>query len=191
MDEVLLVVFLEGLPEFDAVTLAVKNMDELADALIVLDVIDNGHAFLSQLLHKALDVIHAIVDHDLLPWVAKVVGSFREGAPHGAAHEVAVALFIPLEGVAVGVLRNSQVLLVPLLHRLRVFALEEDASDSCYSFHWFFILVHNLCGDGDGHQCHHDCRHNQAVTRCISLSCRHQLSYFIIHRILQSVIMQR
>ena len=46
----LFVVFFNGLPEFDAISLGIEDVYKLADALIVLDFVDDGNSLQTQLL---------------------------------------------------------------------------------------------------------------------------------------------
>ena len=91
-------------------------MHKLAYSLIVFYLVHYGDPFGPQVVHQLLDVVHSVVHHHLLSTVAEVVGLSREWTPYRATHLVAVFLFIPFEGVSVGVARNAQVVLLPLFH---------------------------------------------------------------------------
>ena len=84
--------FLKGLPDRNAVVLSIEDMDELADSFVIRVFINNDNVFLAQLLHYCLDIGKTVVDHQLLVFIANVIGSFREETLDGTGHKAVLVL---------------------------------------------------------------------------------------------------
>src|SRR5580692_12477337 len=105
----------EGLPECEAVAVAVLDPGEAAVAGVLALGIDPDSGG-SKLGEQSVEVVDAVVDHGRLWAVAEVLGVGGEGRPGG--HAGAGGAFVgPRKGGVAVVQRNAEVLGVPLCQR--------------------------------------------------------------------------
>src|SRR5256885_5458950 len=124
----------QGLPQFEAVAVAVLDPGEAAVAGVFALGIDPDAGSV-KLGEQGVEVVDAVVDHGRLWAVAEVAGVGGEGRPGG--HTGARGDFVgPLKGGAAEVVqRQAEVVGVPLCQRFWILRAEEDAADACDSCH--------------------------------------------------------
>src|ERR1041385_7430167 len=117
------------LPQLDSIALGIHDPAE-PPVLRVLDLLVDPHALGPQRREQAVQVMHAIVDHERRRAGREVLRVRGKQRPRGRAWT------LPIERGAAPLLHvDAEVLLVPGTESLRILGLEEDATDAGHTLH--------------------------------------------------------
>src|SRR5712692_784334 len=128
--------FLRRFPQLNAIAVGIHDPGEAA-VIVIFAVGIDFHAFFLQHLQQRVQVIHAIVDHELGSAGIEVFRLPGKNGPHGHALLLRVLGVSPFKGRAgaLGHALDTEVFLVPLVELLWIFRLEENAANACDASH--------------------------------------------------------
>src|SRR3989442_4446849 len=116
-------------PQFEAIPLRIRDPSE-ATVLEVLDLPSYLDSFGAEGPEHASQILHAVVDHERRAVLAEVLRVSEEDRPDRVPPDLAFLAASPREEGHRVLDRDSQMTAVPMDQGLRVFGLEEDASEA-------------------------------------------------------------
>ncbi len=105
-------IFSRRLPKLHPVTLGITNPSKPA-ILRILHLPSDFHPFSSKLDQYTIEILHPIVDHELLPTISEVRRVLREQGPDGMAETFPTLRTVPSEQCRILTRLHSKMVLVP------------------------------------------------------------------------------